>query len=119
MPRGRLTDAHRGRVSSSHQWGVELGWEAEVPAGTAIAVALCLGAAGARGKRQGTGHVGPPREVAMEPRMSKLGSLLRMGAEPTPASGPSSQAQQSPSLGLVCRPLQSGWSASGASPSSV
>lgn len=85
----------------------------------AIAVALCLGAAGARGKGQGTGHVGPPWEVAMEPRMSKLGSLLRMGAESTPASGPSSQAQQSPSLGLVCCPLQSGWRASAASPSCV
>lgn len=40
--------------------------------------------------------------------MSKLGSLLRAGAELPRASGPSPPAQQNPSLGLVHCPLQSG-----------
>lgn len=54
------------------------------PLAPAMVVALCLGSAGARGKRKGqsTGHIRPPWEVAMEPRVSKLGSLLRVGAGP-------------------------------------
>lgn len=54
MPRGRLTDAHRSRVSSSHQWGVELGWEAEVPAGTSYSGGPLPGRCW--GQREGTGH---------------------------------------------------------------
>lgn len=54
MPRGRLADAHHSRVSSSPQWGVELGWEAEVPAGTSYSggplPGLCWG------QREGPGH---------------------------------------------------------------
>lgn len=43
-----------------------------------------MGSAGARGKRKGqsTGHIRPPWEVAMDPQVSKLCSLLRVGAGP-------------------------------------